>query len=86
MTALLLTGFMWLTSPRQKKLNTRLDLSSVSEIDEFLSEFASKIGWDEAASGKLRAAGEEALTALVSLYKESDAGKTRKLLILATPR
>ena len=83
MTALLLTGFMWLTSPRRKKLNTRLDPSSVPEIDEFLSEFASKIGWDEAASGKLRAAGEEALTALVGLYKESDTGETRKLLILA---
>ena len=83
LTALLLTGFMWLTSPRQKKLKLRLDLSSTSEIDDFLIEFASKIGWNETASSNLRAAGEEALTALVNLYKEPETEAERRLLIIA---
>ena len=82
MTSLLLTGFLWLTSPRHKKLNTRLDLSSTSEIDAFLVAFASKIGWEEPASDKLRAAGEEALTTLVNLHKESGSDEARELLIL----
>ena len=37
MSVLLLTTFMWLTSPRQKKLNVRLDLSSTSELSTTFS-------------------------------------------------
>ena len=83
MTSLLLTGFLWLTSPRPKKLRVGLNNSSMSEIDRFLNDFASSIGWEEPASGKLRAAGEEALTALVNLHKESGSDEARELLILA---
>ena len=83
MSALLLTTFMWLTSPRQKKLNVRLDLSSTSEIDDFLTQFAWKFQWSDASSARLRAAGEEALAALVDLYDEVETDATRNLLITA---
>ena len=83
MSALLLTTFMWLTSPRQKKLNVRLDLSSTSEIDDFLTLFAWKLRWSDASSARLRAAGEEALAALVDLYDEVETDATRNLLIIA---
>ena len=83
MSALLLTTFMWLTSPRQKKLNVRLDLSSTSEIDDFLTQFVWKLRWSDASSARLRAAGEEALAALVDLYDEVETDATRNLLIIA---
>lgn len=81
MTAVLMTLFMWLTLPSAKKLRTELNISSTSEVDEFLNKFASSIRWDEAASTRLRAAGEESLTALVNSYEESGTEEARKLLI-----
>ena len=82
-SVLLLTTFMWLTSPRQKKLHVRLDLSSTSEIDDFLKQFAWELQWPDASSARLRAAGEEALAALVDLHDEVEPDATHNLLITA---
>ena len=81
MTAVLMTLFMWLTLPSAKKLRTELNISSTSEVDEFLNKFASSIRWDEAMSTRLRAAGEELLTTLVNSYEASGTEEVCKLLI-----
>ena len=62
---ILLTMLMDMTSSRRKRLKADLDQSSLPAIDAFLSEFASKSGWNEASTGRLRSAGEETLSSMM---------------------
>ena len=50
-----------------ERLEARLHMSALAEIDEFLARFASRVGWKEAAAQRLRSAGEEALMSLLEL-------------------
>ena len=80
--ALLLTLFVELTGPRRRRLKTELDMASLPKIDEFLRDFAGKIGWDEAAAQRLALVGEETLTSLLSQDEDEDAAP-RRLHIVA---
>ena len=80
--ALLLTLFVELTSARRRRLKTDLDMASLPRIDEFLREFASKSGWDEAAAQRLALVGEETLTNLLSQDDDEDTAP-RRLHIVA---
>ena len=63
--AVALTLFIEATKPvRQARLQVDLALSSLPEIDEFLSDVATRIGWNEASARRLRSAGEETLISL----------------------
>ena len=79
--ALVLTLFVELTSARRRRLKTDLDMASLPQIDEFLREFASKSGWDEAAAQRLALVGEETLTNLLS--QDDEATAPRHLHIVA---
>ena len=70
----LLTEF---TSRRRKRLQVALDFSSLPAIDSFLQGFAASAGWNVASTDRLRAAGEETLSSLLSHDEqpEEDAGK-----------
>ena len=80
--ALVLTLFVELTSARRRRLKTDLDMASLPQIDAFLREFASKSGWDEAATQRLALVGEETLTNLLSQDDDEDAAP-RRLHIVA---
>ena len=54
-----------LGSSRRRRLSVELDISALPKIDEFLREFASKIGWNETSTERLRSAGEETLSSLL---------------------
>ena len=82
--AILLTAFMELTGPRRRRLEVELAVASLSKIDEFLSAFAAKIGWDDPATERLRAAGEETL-AILTQQAEDDAANGRQLILSARP-
>ena len=73
LTAVSLTVFLNLTSPqRSSRREVELDVSSLPEIDRFLQDLASQIGWNEASTQRLRSAGEEAL---LSLTQPDDTGE-----------
>ena len=82
--ALLMTGFMELTSPRRRRLEVGLNAASMPKIDEFLRAFAAKIGWDDPATERLCAAGEETL-AILAQQAEDDAANGRHLILTARP-
>ena len=82
LAAVALTFFMELTGPRRRRLKTELHISALPKIDEFLRVFASRIGWDDAATQRLRSAGEEALASLVR-QDDDAAANGRRLLIVA---
>ena len=75
--AILLTMFLEFTSPRRRSLAVGLEFSSFPKIDEFLREFASKIGWDQFSTDRLRSAGEETLASLLQVSRREDADGRR---------
>ena len=85
LTAILLTSFMELTSSRRRRLVVELDISALPEIDAFLHELASKIGWNDASTERLRAAGEEALSSLLQLGGTYATDNAPQLILVARP-
>ncbi len=83
LAAILLTAFMELTAGRQRRLEVELADASLPEIDAFLRSFAAKIGWNQAATERLRAAGEETLAILVQQNGGEKEVKGRRLILNA---
>ena len=83
-TALALTAFLELTSSR-RRLEVRLDITDLPRIDAFLQEIAAEIGWDAAATERLRSAGEETLSSLLQPSDAYPAGEAPRLIIVARP-
>ena len=88
-TAIALTLFLNLTSARPKRLEARLDFADLPKIDEFVQDVAAQMNWSDAATQRLRSAGEEALSSLLQPSNEYAAGdaadKTPRLIIVARP-
>ena len=80
---ILLTLLMEYTSRRRRRLNVAMSLSSLPRIDSFLQGFATSVGWNEASINRLRSAGEETLSSLLSQYEESEEDARKRLIIAA---
>ena len=65
---------------RRRKLQIELTPSSLPAVDGFLGEFASRHGWSEAASNRLRLVGEEVLLSLLNQDDSAESGQERKLM------
>lgn len=82
LTAIVLTLFVELTEAR-RRLEMEFDLSALPKVREFLNDFASRSGWNEAMSSRLESASEETL---LTLFQRDNAGKERHrrhLLLIA---
>ncbi len=73
--AIVMMMFLELTGARRARMETQLSTRALPELNEFLSKFASKHGWDEASSDRLILVGEETLAGLMSEEEELTAGK-----------
>ncbi len=82
LVAILLSLFLELTAPRRARIETRVDVSALPKIREFLAEFASRSGWDEAMVNRLEAASEETLLTLMEKEEEGE-GEHRRLRLVA---
>ena len=80
---ILLALLMEYTSRRRKRLNVAMNLSSVPRIDSFLQAFATSVGWNEASINRLRSAGEETLSSLLSQDEESEEDAGKRLIVAA---
>ncbi len=78
LVAIILVQFIGL-SGRRRRARFELSPSVVPQLDEFLEAFASRIGWGQAATDRLRSAGEEALASL--LQDEAAASDGRRLVV-----
>ena len=74
---IVLTLLLEFTGPRRARLNTGLDSDAYPRIDSFLQGFASRAGWDEASTERLRSAGEETLTCLLPVDGDGTGGRLR---------
>ena len=84
-TAIALTAFLEWTSPRRRRLEVRLDIADLPRIDAFLRKIARGMGWDAAAAGRLRSAGEETLASLLQPSDEFQDGERPRLILAARP-
>ncbi len=83
-TAIALSLFVELTSPRKRRLETVLDLSVLPKIRGFLGEFASHGGWGKEMVDRLDAVSEEAVLILLRRDKGEGESDRRRLLIGAS--
>ena len=83
--AILMTLFMELTRARPRRLQLALDSEAQPRVDELLRRFASANRWDDAATARLTAAGEETLAILLQEEDEVTAGRPRRLSVSARP-
>ena len=84
-TAIALTAFLEWSSARRRRLEVRLDIADLPRIDSFLREVAARTGWDAAATGRLRSAGEETLASLLQPGAEYPEGERPRLIVTAHP-
>ena len=82
LTAVLLTVFIEVSSPRRRRLELELNMNALPEIDEFLETLATSIGWDEASTSRLRFVGEESLSSLLEMNEDE---APRRLIVAARP-
>ena len=86
LTAMVLTAFLNLTSTRSRRLKTELETGAVPEVDGFLRAFAERKRWPREATGRLCAAGEEALLSLVDRGDAQGANGGARSRLLLTAR
>ena len=85
-TAIALTAFLEWTGPRRRRLEVRLDIADLPRIDAFLQKVAARMGWEAAATGRLRSAGEETLASLLQSGEEYPEGERPRLIVAARPQ
>ncbi len=86
LTAILMTVFLDLTSPRRGgRLQVKLDVSALPEIDKFVRDIAASLGWNEASTERLSSAAEETLLSLVQGDEDHPADEAPRLIIVARP-
>ena len=73
-------------SSRRSRLEVTLDMDSFPAIDEFLTQLATRLGWNEASTLRLRAAGEETLASIQSWEDDADSSDHPRLIINARPQ
>ena len=72
--------FLELTSPKRRRLQVDLDMSSIQEINVFMRDFAARIGWNEESTERLEHVAEETLAVMLGFEEEN---KQRDLIISA---
>ncbi len=73
-------------SPRRERLEARLDMGSLPAIDDFLTRLAARLGWNEASTMRLRAAGEETLASLQMQEEYAEGSEPPRLIVAARPQ
>ena len=86
LVALAMTFLLEALGTRRSRLEAVLDMASLPDIDKFLARLAAGLGWSEAATMRLRSAGEETLATLLAQEDDAgDAGRPR-LIVNARPQ
>lgn len=79
------SAFMELTGPRRRRLEAKLDYSSLPKIDAFLQEVAGEMNWGPSSTQRLRSAGEETLSSLLQSDDQPPNGEAPRLIIGTRP-
>jgi NCS2 family nucleobase:cation symporter-2/xanthine permease XanP len=81
-----MTLFAELLSSRRARLEVKLEEASIPAINEFLLGVASKLGWNEVSTNRLRSVGEETLASLLFHEGDTEASESPRLIVAARPQ
>ena len=73
-------------SSRRPRLEVTLDMDSLPAIDEYLTQLATRLGWNETSTMRLRAAGEETLASLQTQEDRVEGSEQPRLIVDARPQ
>ena len=76
-----LTMLLEYASNRRRRLVLAMSSSELPRIDGFLQECARRFHWSEASTNRLRSAGEETLSSLLSHESDPEAGSGKRLVV-----
>ncbi len=92
--AIVMILYLEFTNPRRMRFQSRLDVDSLPELNEFIGKFADSRGWDSQMKDRLSAVAEETLLTLAPLDLELDLdadddeedgdGEERQLIVVAS--
>jgi NCS2 family nucleobase:cation symporter-2/xanthine permease XanP len=86
LAALIMTGFLELTSPRRQRIETELSAGALKKIDEVLDRMSSRKGWGEQMVRRLRLVAEETIATLSARRIEGVEGDgSRRLRLVIRP-
>ena len=85
LAAVLMSIILELTGSRRRRLEADLDALSLPQIEDFLRELGSIMGWKQASIDRLCSAGEETLSTMLQLRNEYDEGEPPRLVLIARP-
>ena len=79
--AVIMMVFLELTAPRRRKLEMPLNEDSLALLTEFLTQFATRIGWSQESTNRLVLVGEETLNSLATEETGERADRKRRLMV-----
>ncbi len=86
--AIVMILYLEFTNPRRMRFQSRLDVESLPELNEFIGKFADSRGWNSQMKDRLSAVAEETLLTLAPLDLELDLdaedGEERQLVVVAS--
>ena len=83
LSVIVLMLFVDVTSAHRGRIRTALNAAASPQIDTFLSNFATRLGWSGEMGTRLRAVGEETLLTLIRQDQDGGARTGRHLLLIA---
>ncbi len=81
-----MTFLLEATNARRSRLEVTLDMASLPVIDEFLTQLATRLKWNETSTLRLRAAGEETLVSIQAQENDADSSEHPRLIVNARPQ
>ena len=84
--AIIMTFLLEALGTRSSRLEVTLEMGSLPAIDKFLAGLASRVGWNEASTLRLRSAGEETLASLLTREREVEESGSPRLIVIARPQ
>ncbi len=84
--AVALMAFVEFSKPRRRRLRVPINDDTPQQVDDFLRTFASRINWNQVASDRLAAAGEETLVILSQGDDDSEPDDSPRRLTVSARR
>ena len=78
-----LMAFVEFSKPRRRRLRVPMNDDTPQQVDDFLRAFASRANWNQVASDRLAAAGEETLAILYQEDEPDESASPRRLTVHA---
>ncbi|MDE2695823.1 MAG: hypothetical protein OXH97_04825 [Chloroflexota bacterium] len=85
LAAVVMTIVLEISGARRRRLETELDLAAFPGVEAFLRELGEAMGWNQASTDRLCAAGEETVSTMLELRDDYEGDRPPRLVLIARP-